>query len=464
MPSKTTILEALSRPSPPVDASKVKTGGDTTGPWPIVDNWRRWNDFNARDLRNMYRSVVDADWVSNTPDKSEPSRWDRRVFDEDSLDHYISRFILPDVNMALSHARHVLGMTKDFDLHIGRGGRCSHEGTADRRFKPDWSLCSDDQKATSGDLFQNLLPGDSKLSEKWRSDMYRTEDHYRWQSPVSQILHYISALRVRYGWLITDAELIVFRICAELTGPGQAIDRPRRQAALGHERNTSVGTTISQLSSAMQSTSLDNPSSSYKTVDGGIDGFHVEYQTVPWEKHGGSRLSVRLALFYLAMMAGFGARRILVAYPALDSWWWSANDDGTFTHNTTGMPSRKKPQNLEYPDPTGPRDPEWVTFSSDDGESHGVLTRTSARTLEIDTERQQHYYVISPLDTQSNPTPQRVYVDENMLVFDEDTRRYGRFKRLVWVHEATEQGQPQHEKRPREKGNQSARPGKKHKQ
>jgi len=54
----------------------------------------------------------------------------------------------------------------------------------------------------------------------------------------------MAELNIRYGWLITDAELVVFRVSVELTGPGQAIDRPQREPSttLGHNRMSSAET------------------------------------------------------------------------------------------------------------------------------------------------------------------------------------------------------------------------------
>jgi hypothetical protein len=150
--------------------------------------------------------------------------------------------------------------------------------------------------------------------------MHKTASHYVWKDPVRQILHYVSQLNLRYGWLVTDMELIVLRVSVEFTGPGQAINRPTRQPPMGHDRTTSAGTEISQLSSAMQNTSLSD-SFAYQPPDAGVEAYHVEYQTIPWGNHGSgkTRLSIRSSLFYLTMMAAFGTRSMLQTYPAFDS-------------------------------------------------------------------------------------------------------------------------------------------------
>lgn len=441
MPSKTSILEVLTQPNPGIDASFTKPGGNTTSPdWPDIDTWSPWRDFDARKLYEMYRHIVDAEWAFDLFNDPEPSRWHQRIFDEDSLEHYLSTFMLPRVNAALGHACRVLGLAEQSEPNIGRGGRCFHQGTTDRRFKPDWSLCLDFWFLESG-LYQNLLPGDSKLSRKWNSGLYQTDGHYLWKDPVRQILHYISQLNLRYGWLITDRELVVFRASVQLTGPGQALDRPARQQQLPmtHNRAVSAGTEISQLSSAIESTSLDE-SSAYQPPDAGVEQYHVEYQAIPWASHGGgmTRLSIRSALFYLSMMAAFGERAMMGAYPTFNSWWY--RDDGAFVHNMTGMVTKNKtPPVLEHPNPSGERRPEWVTFPSEDGESEDFLTRTSVRTLDVDHQRQEYFYDVLQQDEHGNQISHRIFVTEDMLVYDEETGVYGRFKTLVWIAQTATQ-------------------------
>ncbi|KAK0702712.1 hypothetical protein B0H67DRAFT_558327 [Lasiosphaeris hirsuta] len=447
MPSKASILDTLSGECPAIDATRTKPGTNTTSTyWPDVDTWTRWGGFNAQDLYKRYQPIVDAEWASGVAGSADPSSWDTRVFDEDSLEHYLSKFLLPHVNTALGHACHVLGMDKNNDLDVGRGGRCYYGGDTTRLFKPDWSLCSDSQTQGSK-LYKNLLPGDTKLAMKWRSSMYKTAAHYAWKDPVRQILYYMKEVGVRYGWLITDAELVVLRVSVELTGPGQAIDRPKRQpcSTLGHSRMSSTETDVSHLSSALQGTSLNN--SLYAPPDNGVEAYHVEYQTIPWENSGHkSQLSIRLALFYLAMMAGYGARSLLPAYPAFDSCWWCDSNADLFVHNTTGIPS-KIPHNLEHPNPTGQRGP---AFTSETGRPEKFLTRASVQTLDIDLQRQQPYYDVEESDEQGKMVTRRIFVDDNVTIYDADTAQYGRLQGLRWVPEVAGSGDSREGKRPSE--------------
>ena len=88
---------------------------------------------------------------------------------------------------------------------------------------------------TAGDSQQgkyfNMLPGDTKLSAKWSPGMRYSPDpgeRGQWSLVVSQISHYSSKLDTRYGFIITDKHLVVFRVAREVIGSGLASTRARR--------------------------------------------------------------------------------------------------------------------------------------------------------------------------------------------------------------------------------------------
>ncbi|KAK0629942.1 hypothetical protein B0T17DRAFT_527065 [Bombardia bombarda] len=417
-----TILSELARQNPDVDNSCTKSGANTfaTG-WPMVDSWTVWQDFNARQLYNLYKDIVDAEW-RDPPAVTETTRFDRRIFDEDSLEHNIlSKTLLPLVNAALRHARRVLGLDRSFDLDLGRAGRCYYNPSGDGRFSPDWSLCSE-KRVASAVAYENLLPGDTKLSRKWHSTYY-IDDTAQWRDPMRQVLHYCDKSGVRYGFILTELELAVFRYTREAIGPGigggGGGQRPRGQQQLptGSYRVVSGSSDTSKLSDALQNTSLS--SNSYQPTDSGGEYLSVEYRVIPWTNHGDGKrhLTVRLALFYLSMMAGLGPSAIQTEYPSFDSWF--CLDNGGFMHNTTGRIEKKLPPNavVQYLDPATSR-PEWVTL-----EGVQYLTRASVRTLGVD--RNQYYYV----DEGNN----RVYVTKDVDVYDRESEQLGCFDGLAWM-------------------------------
>ena len=425
-----TILSELARRNPEVNNSGTKPGTNTiSADWPQVESWTLWQDFNAATLYELYRDVVDKTWHDPQP-HPKGTRFDLEIFDEDSLEHNIlSKLLLPPVNDALRYARRLLGKDNHFDLDIGRSGRCYYNPSRDSRYHPDWALCSL-AETVNNDTYANLLPGDTKISKKWASSDY-TNEPMAWTDPVRQTLSYCNKTAVRYGFIITEMELVVFRCTREKIGVGIGANRPSRtsQAILGHSRIVSVDTDISAVSGMLQSVSL---SSAYQATESGIDFLPVEYRAIPWSNHGDGkkRLTVRLGLFYLAMLAGYGPTSIQTEYPTFDSWFYG--DDGMYHHNTTGIAVKKKPHRaiLQYPDPatSGPR---WITFDDAD-----YLTRSSVRTLEFDGQQEQYFFIYEE---------NRVYITEDTVIYDEDAQQWGYFRGLAWIE--AKEGEPSKKRR-----------------
>ncbi|CZR49226.1 uncharacterized protein FPRO_09033 [Fusarium proliferatum ET1] len=159
-------------------------------------------------------------------------------------------------------------------------------------------------------FFANILPGDTKLDAKWSPWMSEDTGRYR----------------TRYGFIITDANLVALRITRELIGAGLAQTRPRREAAVfvGHQRHSSDATMGS-----------GDGSSSVYSDDSPLEwSYHdPEYAIIPWNAHGKEVLTIKLALWSLIMMATSGDRGIDYSYPPLDSWRFNGE---RYVHNTSG--------------------------------------------------------------------------------------------------------------------------------
>lgn len=61
---------------------------------------------------------------------------------------------------------------------------------------------------------------------------------------------------------------------------------------------------------------------------------HPEYAIIPWDAHGGKKLTIKMALFCLCLMAAGGEGSIGTTYPPLDTWRSEAPQG--FRHNTSG--------------------------------------------------------------------------------------------------------------------------------
>ncbi|KAL8410428.1 hypothetical protein RB596_000201 [Gaeumannomyces avenae] len=422
MPS-TTILEELARPNPDMDNSGTVTGTNTSNSeWPEApQNWVLWDDFNAETLYKLYQHVVESPW-SDPPAHQNATNFDLQIFNEDMLEHnVITKLLLPLVNKALDHARTVLDKPSLWTLHLGRSGGCNFN-----KINPDWALRSQ-AHLIYGSTYMPLLVGDTKLFKKWSS---RDTDDSQWIWPIKQILHYCNTTGLRYGFIITEMELVVFRCAKETIGPGAAASRSRRTQEPPlptHRRVASAGSEVSQVSDSFQSLSVagsEQASSQveYQPSNTGGELMPVEYRAIPWANHGDGKhqLTVRLGLFYLSLMAGLGSRVMGTDYPAFDSWCYS--DNGLYIHNTTGSVTEKRPPQadiLQYHDrgASGPQ------FEEVDGVSY--LTRASVRTLDYDTSREQYFY---------NDGEERiVYITRQEYVFDTETQRWGYFQGLEWT-------------------------------
>ena len=64
----------------------------------------------------------------------------------------------------------------------------------------------------------NILPGYTKLGKKWSSNKIvrgpvKVDIKCQWLRPLAQIYTYCVRANVRYGYVITDKELVVFLVC-----------------------------------------------------------------------------------------------------------------------------------------------------------------------------------------------------------------------------------------------------------
>ncbi|KAK3304881.1 uncharacterized protein B0T15DRAFT_537917 [Chaetomium strumarium] len=169
-----------------------------------------------------------------------------------------------------------------------------------------------------------------------------------WQNVMAQIVTYMAFNHSRYGFIITDTVFVALRITRCEVGPGLAAGRARRAMATTHQRRPSDESMASAGSSY-----LDDEPLEWEYQD-------PEYALAPWDAHGRGRLTIRLALWCLAMMAANGDNHIDYWYPDLDS--WRLAKEGYYVHNTTGAKKRRldrgallsKTPNPETPGGNGP--------------------------------------------------------------------------------------------------------------
>lgn len=127
--------------------------------------------------------------------------------------------------------------------------------------------------------------------------------------------HYLTVSSgCRYGFIITDEHLVLLRISVERVSAGLAMSRPSRQPP-AHRRIISAETDIS---SGLDAMSLDSfGAHSYRDDNPvNIEYQPPEYVVVRWTANGPGRLTVKMALFCLYLIAGRGdvGRNVMNTY------------------------------------------------------------------------------------------------------------------------------------------------------
>lgn len=342
-----TLLHMLTRPNVRVDNRLVNTGTNTTVNTDIVpENWRPWRGFDYATLTQIFQRDLDREYRGSA--KHEPLLEDLRIFNEETMEDVLRRFEIPIVNYCLNG--------RDGDAHFGRGSRCGME------YKPDWSVVSPlRQDGQNGRL--NVLPGVTKLSTQWWPTMKRDGGtHFlEWQKVVSQAVTYMAYHGSRYGFVITDGYLVALRLTRKPTAPGRVAWGALR-ATTGHAWYPS--------DRWMGEDDLD-----YYDANPMLWTYEdPEYVAVPWGAHGSGRLTIKLTLWFLAMMATNSDNFLDYSYPDLDS--WSCGEDGFF-HNTSGVKKSKLSRGDKAQGPDPEREArEWEAAWGAGGEDVPVFSQT----------------------------------------------------------------------------------------
>ncbi|WEW60302.1 hypothetical protein PRK78_005787 [Emydomyces testavorans] len=371
MPSRT-LLEYLTEPNPTLDNRFSLPGLPTRHVSDEQLEKKDWIDFTYENLMSCYGHILQMEFDRPFPEIS-PSlaALECRIFDEDSFEHLLSRSVVPVVNESLTKAWMKLFPNMDKVISMTRGGRArrpqdindedesaeprSSRDPGNPKIYPDWAGV---QSCEGPAVYKNVCPGETKLSTKWDSMSNVGRIGYFW--PLAQVLSYcVDNWNTRYGYLITQEELVVLRYSRERIGPGLAQTRSPRQPpaapAGGHDRNTS----IASLTSATSRMSIDQvpglsrensgsqgaaqQSSSFQASSSGGEIRPVEMKRIPWTYDGRKeRLTVKLALWWIHMLAAAPGCDIVIGddYPHLNTW---VAEQGYFQHLSTGLKSQTKP-------------------------------------------------------------------------------------------------------------------------
>lgn len=309
--SAQTLLQYLRRKDPHLNSSKCKSGKNTTSRKTIWDKPReikRWNDFEYDALKSIYGGTLHEllDCQFALEEFTIPQQPFCQIHDENSLDSVVIKWNQSVISTALSAAQnHPNGQLPHEEIYMYRGGQAQYPG-AESRLRPDWAgvkpatvpLSEPDTKA------KNVLPGDTKPSRKWSSAQIvagpiKGATEKNWFHPLSQVYTYCVRANARYGYIITDKELVVLRV-----RPKAQTDESASQPPL-ETLDTILEKAPRNAAKIVKSMRAETKSPASRAISQGV----LEYRAIPWQGHGDEEgedseiLTVNLALWWLHMMA-----------------------------------------------------------------------------------------------------------------------------------------------------------------
>lgn len=239
--------------------------------YPLPSNLKRWNEFKLSTVKKLFGSkistVLDEEF-ENLRDFSYVHPESCKIFDEDSFKVLVAKSNQCIVLEALTQTPKDINH-QSVSMMTGGAAKVFNKP----RKKPDWA-----GKSATEEEF-NILPGDAKISRNWvSSDLPKrlavkgspaVSTEILW--PIRQVLHYCVESQARYGYIISDKELVVLRV------------------GLKESQNTATG--LSELRHSINDESL------------------VEWASIPWEHDDGCKgLTVNLALWVLHLLAANNGR------------------------------------------------------------------------------------------------------------------------------------------------------------
>ena len=302
--------------------------GSIRNPWDHPRRIVKWRDFEYDTLQSIYggtlREVLEKSF--DLDDVFIPRIPLCQIYDEDSLQTLLIRWNLSVTTSALSAAQGHLKIRRTEKIYMCKGGQAKWPGESNKRRRPDWAAVKDPRlDDDSEDKPRNLLPGDTKPSRKWssvaiiRGDIEQVHFNRNWYQPMAQIFTYCVRNDARYGYIITDKELVVVRV-----GPTAQGDSTKSQPS--HD--------LKALGVAKRKPRKDN----LKNVEAtdpylrALKNGYLEYKAIPWHAcsnaaQGGSAvMTVNLALFWLHIMAA-NENTIEDEYAPLKDCKWSIDTD-----------------------------------------------------------------------------------------------------------------------------------------
>ncbi|KAL8937607.1 MAG: hypothetical protein Q9216_004347 [Gyalolechia sp. 2 TL-2023] len=275
-----TLLDYLTSSNPILDSTEKRARGNTKSrnkSYDMPESLELWTDFDKSSLYAMLGGSLkdvlesqfdlhDFSYIHELPS--------RQISGERSLESFLYKWTQPTVTEALAKAQSRLqSESSSKRVYMMTGDQAIIPGKL--KLFPDWAGVL--QSAKTSGRPRNILPGDTKPSKKWNSSVLQPGKRVQLGesldslAPINQIYTYCLRANARYGYLISDCELLAVRV-----RPADA--SPSDQSAAERARKKGV----------------------------------LEYRSIPWANDkltmddGSGGLTVNLALWWLHMLVTAG--------------------------------------------------------------------------------------------------------------------------------------------------------------
>lgn len=275
-----TMLEVLTRPNPQLRLTATSTSLTNSKWWEKVqiENVSEWKEFTYETLMSGWGNILQDPTLVKGELEEEITDTQRSISSENKVDSIAEGWNIKAIRASLKLGAQLLHPDSKYDIIIDKHRRKfrTHNG---REALPDMGIFY------RADKVIDLVVGDNKTSRAWKSHVAlggRVNNTDTALRPINQITTYCKLGNTRYGWIMSDHELLACRVSFVL------------------QRDTQV--------------------------------WKVEYKAIPWDAEGPRTLTVNLSIWWLGMMGT--SQRYRAIQPRekmmpINFWWQEKHGDQT---------------------------------------------------------------------------------------------------------------------------------------
>ena len=343
------ILNYLKLPNPEIDASQSQPGPTTKTPKRYRAHvFKKWEDLTCAYLGRIFREILQAPIKERRiKNRREVSPKRRTIYGELAFTALVERWNESVVQSALDETQERLeqiqssSLANTGKLHFTKNvGQCNILDEKKRRQRPDLCVYQEGRHDLSG-KFVNLVPGEIKTASKWKSE-WIDSDHKpsrkQARKSLAQVTKYLTCEGTRYGFILTDEELVPIRLSKALrdASGGQRRKRNKTKSDARNILDSAGNFEASDKERSASPESVENTEVSsqeaYNDSERLVD-LVLEWNRIPWAAEDADGLTINMVLFCLSLLA-------LQSY--------SIKESGKYT----SLGRRKRGQSPEFVEPS----------------------------------------------------------------------------------------------------------------